>query len=189
MKKNSEISGEAFTKLLQWLADDVEEAGKKYLTLRNGVIALFRSRACLDAESLADEVMDRIAGKLSEGVEIQNPAAYVRRVAHYRYLEYHRNEANRFQPLDDEESAPPLIAEEPVETSTRLECLERCFGEMFPNERDLILRYYHSEKRARINYRSELARELSVGGAALRVRAHRIRLKLEACINQCEKKS
>ena len=45
--------------------------------------------------------------------------------------------------------------------------------------------YYQEERRAKIELRQELADSLQIPLNALRIRAHRIRARLEQCITQC----
>lgn len=49
----------------------------------------------------------------------------------------------------------------------------------------LILDYYRGEQRAKIEQRRRLAAERALTTNALKIRACRIRDKLEACINAC----
>ncbi len=51
--------------------------------------------------------------------------------------------------------------------------------------RELIIEYYQEEKRAKIDRRKNLAERLGVPLNALRIRAHRIRAKLEECVHEC----
>jgi len=65
------------------------------------------------------------------------------------------------------------------------DCLERCLEELSPDNRDLVLRYYQQERRAKIEHRKSLATELGIAVNALRIRAHRIRLVLQRCVRNC----
>jgi DNA-directed RNA polymerase specialized sigma24 family protein len=51
--------------------------------------------------------------------------------------------------------------------------------------RELVLRYYQDEKHEKISNRKLMARELGIGLAALRIRAHRIRSQLQKCVEAC----
>ena len=64
MKKHSEITQKDFEGLLDWLAPDREEAGKKYEEIRDGLIRFFRFKGCNDPEFLADETINRVASKI-----------------------------------------------------------------------------------------------------------------------------
>ena len=65
------------------------------------------------------------------------------------------------------------------------ECLERCLEQLPPDNRDLVLRYYQQERKAKIEHRKSLATELGIAVNALRIRAHRIRLVLQRCVRDC----
>jgi DNA-directed RNA polymerase specialized sigma24 family protein len=54
-----------------------------------------------------------------------------------------------------------------------------------PDNRNLVLKYYQEEKRARIDHRKRLAEKLGIAVNALRIRAHRIRASLEECVQKC----
>ncbi len=47
------------------------------------------------------------------------------------------------------------------------------------------MKYYHDEKRAKIDYRKQLADALGIPLNALRIRAHRVRISLEKCVKDC----
>jgi hypothetical protein len=49
----------------------------------------------------------------------------------------------------------------------------------------MIKHYYTADKRAKIDLRQQLAVEFGVSLNTLRVRALRIREKLQACVEQC----
>jgi DNA-directed RNA polymerase specialized sigma24 family protein len=53
------------------------------------------------------------------------------------------------------------------------------------DNRQLVLQYYQDEKRAKIEHRKRLAEGLGIALNALRIRAHRIRLNLLECVQQC----
>jgi DNA-directed RNA polymerase specialized sigma24 family protein len=55
--------------------------------------------------------------------------------------------------------------------------------------RELIVAYYREQQRAKIKLRKELAERLGIPLNALRIRAHRIRAKLEECVVNCLQQS
>jgi hypothetical protein len=81
----------------------------------------------------------------------------------------------------------PLIvdSEDKKITEKRLGCLDRCAGKLDALNRNLILKYYTGEERAKIENRRSLAEGLGITMNALSIRACRIRDKLEACVRQC----
>ena len=54
----------------------------------------------------------------------------------------------------------------------------------FRGSRELIERYYRSDAGEKIADRAALAEILGVSAGTLRIRAHRIRRMLEACVNE-----
>ncbi|MEM1181888.1 MAG: hypothetical protein AAGM22_26315, partial [Acidobacteriota bacterium] len=69
-------------------------------------------------------------------------------------------------------------------TDFRLHHLERGLEELSAEERSLILRYYGGEPRERISERRRLAEDLGIRANHLRIRAFRIRAKLEGWIRR-----
>lgn len=77
------------------------------------------------------------------------------------------------------ERADPEGAEE---SRHRLEVLQEAIDALSPEERELVVTYYQGSGRDRIRKRKQLARTLGISLINLRVRAFRIRAKLEAGI-------
>ena len=167
--------------LLDWLDPDRDQAGLQYESIRRGLIVMFNQRRCSRAEELADETINRVARKvrtLAQSYE-GDPRNYFFGVAKNVCLESYQ-----VRP-----ALPPgsVAATEPDDNESLYECLERCMEELPPENREIILRYYLGEKRAKINSRKELSQDLNLQPGALRVRAHRIRGTLEECIRRCMK--
>jgi hypothetical protein len=49
----------------------------------------------------------------------------------------------------------------------------------------MVLQYYQENKQAKIDHRKQLAAGLGVGLNTLRIRAYRIRARLEQCMDEC----
>ena len=64
-------------------------------------------------------------------------------------------------------------------------CLEKCLHKLSANSRRMIEQYYAEDKRAKIDLRKRIAAELGIGLSTLRLRALRVRDKLQTCIEQC----
>ena len=177
----SGLTKENFELLLSWLDPDADRAARKYEKIRHGLIRMFTSRGCADAESLADETIDRVALKLP-GIKTRyesDPVRYLYGIANRVYQECLRREKLPGLP-------PPPASDEGAEEAERLsECLSECLERLSPANRDLILHYYEAEKQAKINARSELAAMLGVPANALRLRVHRIRSALHKCMEEC----
>jgi len=76
-------------------------------------------------------------------------------------------------------------AAEAARREALLDCLDRCMRALPADDAQLILDYYRGEQRVKIEQRRRLAEERHLSANALKVRACRIREKLEACINAC----
>ena len=77
------------------------------------------------------------------------------------------------------------VADEPEPLEPRLVCLERCLGSLSAGDREMILHYYHGDKRSKIENRKRLTDLLQVPINALRMRALRLRERLQACVERC----
>ncbi|HSB10163.1 MAG TPA: hypothetical protein VLM38_11810 [Blastocatellia bacterium] len=69
----------------------------------------------------------------------------------------------------------------------RAECLKRCLEGHTPDNRELILQYYQGEKGAKIENRKKLSEKLKTPLNTLRMRALRLRERLQICVADCLK--
>jgi DNA-directed RNA polymerase specialized sigma24 family protein len=177
-KKLKELRQEDFDRLLNWLDSDAVSAGQIYEQIRWRLIAVLASRGCSLAEELADETIDRVARRVSDIQEtyVGDKAIYFLGVMNNVHHEYLRRPQ---LPRLVERSDNVEIKEE-----TYL-CLDNCLDKLAPHSRQMIERYYAGSKRAKIDARKLIARELGINATTLRLRALRIREKLQTCIQQC----
>jgi DNA-directed RNA polymerase specialized sigma24 family protein len=147
-----ELTKSAFDKFLECLDPDRDRAGEKYEQLRSRLISYFEWRDCPFPEESADETINRIVRKISRGQEIRDPATYIYGVARMLMLEIAKGQ--RKERAAFEEMAPPDRAEPQMEVDeSSVECLKRCLGELSPESRTLITRYYQGEKRGHVSRR------------------------------------
>ena len=171
-------------RLLTALDADPERASERYEALRLRLMRVFLWERQPDAESLADQAIDRVARRVNEGVDVVDVPAYAHRVAELILLEARRAGQRREAALDAHARlSPPDHSSAAVER--RHACLEACLARLEPEQRDLILRYYSADGRARIEQRDALAKAHGIPLGALRNRALRMREKLEECITAC----
>ncbi len=168
--------------LLAMLDPDREAAGQIYEDIRNRLIRLFALWGCTHPEALADEAFNRVARKAAEGLVLQrsNPYPYIIGVARHVFQEWLRRtqkENKIAESADWPPSAPP--EEEP---DLRLEHLRQCLETLAPDQKLLLLRYHQEEQR--ILSRKGLCDELGIPMNALRIRVHRLRKKVEACVEE-----
>ncbi len=178
-KKDRELTQEIFEQLLSWLDTDRDRAGVRYEEIRFQLIKIFVSHDCPDAEEMADDTINRVAGRIKDiaGTYIGNPAPYFYGVARMVYLEYLRR-----KPALPTNS----ISQETEDDERKYECLRQCIKGLTQKNRDIILAYYGEEK-INANRRKELAEQFELEPNALWVRAHRIRERLKDCVSKCLK--
>lgn len=178
-------TAQAFEKLLTSFSPDRNEAGRQYELVRLKLIRFFERRAVAAPEHHVDETLDRVMRRIDEGESISNLMAYFYKVALYIIMEGRKDQeqsrlAARAMPLQTVASQS-----ESVEESPRLRCFDRCLDGLPIESRILILDYYREEGRTKIQLRRQTAKELGIPLNALRIRAHRIRVSLETCVQEC----
>jgi DNA-directed RNA polymerase specialized sigma24 family protein len=166
------------------LDTNVERAAQAYEDLRKALHAFFNWRGAWAPDECADETLDRLAAKLEQGAPIADVRRFARGIARMVLLESFRRPEVR-APRADASELRHLPATVAVDPEPLRECLERCLGELPPESRDLILRYYVDQGRSKILNRRRLADELGTSESALRSRAQRVRDRLEGCIRAC----
>ena|SRR5580704_1053318 len=182
IKRNTTLTQEGFDRMLEWLAPrDRDAAGLKYEVIRKNITRNFARHGCTIAEELADEVINRVAERLSEILDtyVGDPALYFYGVANKVLLEYVRRKPD---PL-------PVPFPQPSENIERIHaCLEECLERIPTEHRDLITEYFQEDKRAKIESRKHFARRLGIGLNTLRTRAYRAKLGLRECVEKCLKR-
>ena len=110
-------------------------------------------------EDHADETINRIAKRVSEKEEIRNPAGYYLGVARMLLLEINRERIREQQALTD---MPITLfeSESSEDFDERIESLRSCLRHLSDESRQLILQYYHGEKREKIESRRRLSERL-----------------------------
>lgn len=189
-KSDWQLTGGALERLLDRLDPDRERAGERYESLRQTLVKFFDWRGAAAPDDCADETLDRLIRKLDEGAHIEEVGRYAHGIARLVLLEQMRDPLPRAALLEDVPSAPALVvAPAPVpvldtEIDAR-DCFDACLATLPADSRELILRYYVDERRAKIDARVELAKSLGITSAALRSRAQRVRDRLERCCGRC----
>jgi DNA-directed RNA polymerase specialized sigma24 family protein len=179
------LNQDAFDKLLVAFDADRETAGRKYLEIRNNLTRFFEWRGCSFPEDHADETINRMAKRVFEGEAILNHSGYAMGVARLLLLEINKGRQREQSALAEIGAAPDVYVAEDDDES-RLTCLRSCLQTLSPDNRELILQYYQGEKGEKIENRKKLLDRLGIPVNTLRMRALRLREKLQACVEECQ---
>ena len=181
------LTADTFTNLLVRLDPDRERAGERYEELRRTLTRFFEWRGAPFPEEHTDEVFNRLALKLSAGVDVNNLRAYCYEVARLVCLEALKGKDSKQTPLDPEHHDVAVVdrSAETREHETRLNCLEDCLASLPKESQELIVAYYQDDKRDRIERRRSLCASLGLQREALANRAQRLRDRLERCVKRC----
>ena len=178
------LDQEAFDKLLLALGDDRDRGGKKYLEIRSNLIRFFEWRGCPFPDDHADETINRMAKRVAEGEELLNPSGYALGVARLLVLEIVKGRQREQAALNEMTPNSEAYVEE-NDGQGRIECLRQCLGGLSAENRQLILEYYEGEKGDKIRNRKKLIERLGVPVNTLRMRALRLRERLQVCVEDC----
>jgi DNA-directed RNA polymerase specialized sigma24 family protein len=198
-KKDWALTHNALHQLLLWLDEGADSSGEKYLEMRRRLVAYFDRKNCLSPDELADETLNRVARRLEEEGAITGlaPAHYCYTTAKFVFLEYLRRIERHQVNLEDVPLSSPaasvLVASPAADDATapeaqRQDCFAQCLQNLEPDNRELIIQYYHGQQRTKIENRRAMAARLGITMNALSIRACRLRDRLEACVKGCMKR-
>lgn len=177
---------QSFEKLLAAFDSDRDEAGKLYENARAKLLRYFERYAIHDADECVDITLDRVMRRLDEGEVVANIMTYIYGVAsNVRMEEWKRQRQAREAQAETQRDMERKQQERVVDESPRQLCFDKCLAALPIESRVLILDYYSAERSAKIRLRRLLARTLGIEMNALRIRAHRIRVGLEDCVQKC----
>ncbi|HYW70113.1 MAG TPA: hypothetical protein VE961_03705 [Pyrinomonadaceae bacterium] len=175
----------SFAKLLARLDSDPQKAGDVYEELRRRLLRFFEWRSAPFPEEHADEVLNRLARKIDEGVIVQNVNSYAHEIARLVLLEAFKGPENLRTSIDETHFEVVVAPEDQTaERELRFDCLDECLDKLPADGRSLIVEYYR-EARDRINHRKEMSRRFGLNREALANRAQRLRDKLQQCVTRC----
>jgi len=179
------LTQEAFDDLLATLDPDRDTAANRYLEMRRNLVRLFEWRGCSTPDEYADETINRCAKKIGEGETIRDLATYSIGVARMLVREMGRERAKEAIPLDKAPEPRAVPLEPDGGDEPRVECLRHCLSQLSPENRDLILSYYQGDKGDKIQNRKGLTQLFGIPSHALRMRALRLRERLQLCAQNC----
>lgn len=172
-RKRGDLDRQLLDGLLEAFAqDDRELAGKRYEALRRKLLDLFAWERCESPDELTDELFNRLARKVSEGVSIPHMDRYSFGIARLLIQEHVRDRRRRETALREWR-----VVGGSSRDSDTLSAVEDCLAALPVESRGLIERYYAEDRAA-------LAREFGISVNALRNRALRIREELFRCVSK-----
>jgi DNA-directed RNA polymerase specialized sigma24 family protein len=177
---------QSFEKLLAAFAADRDEAGKLYENVRVKLLRYFERNGVSDTERYVDITLDRVMRRLDAGELVANIMAFIHAVASYVRMEaWTEQKQLRDAEVEIKQHTEQKQRDAVVSESPRQLCLDKCLNDLPLETRILILDYYSAERSAKIRLRRQMAERLGIEMNALRIRAHRIRLNLETCVQKC----
>jgi DNA-directed RNA polymerase specialized sigma24 family protein len=171
--------------LLLALGGNREGGSEKYLEIRTNLTRFFEWRGCPFPEDHADETINRVAKKVAEGEEILNPSGYAMGVARLLLLEIIKGRQREQSALTEIGTTTSEIYTDSDDGEGRIACLRNCLETLSPDNRELILQYYQGEKSEKIQNRKKLMESLRIPVNTLRMRALRLRERLQGCVEEC----
>ena len=179
-----EFTATAFERLLARLDADPDRAAEAYELLRQTLTRFFDWRGAHFPDECADEAINRLARRLDEGAEVDDPRGYALGIARLVLMERSRSPHLRQDELNEQTPAPPPATRADDEPHLH-DCLDTCLAALPDESRTLILEYYQDQRRLKIDRRVRLATERGLTAQALRSRAQRVRDRLERCVRGC----
>ena len=186
MKNSYELRQEQFDALLSLFSGDRDEAGEKYEQIRRGLVRFFHFKGCADPQRLADETINRVALKAGEFDHSKNikPVSYFYGFASNILLEYKRTSRKEVGLEDTQYRAAETDAEDAADDAKN-DCLQKCLEQLPADEKELIVKYYAREGRAKIELRKEMCERLNYTATALYTKIFRLKGILKVCIENC----
>jgi DNA-directed RNA polymerase specialized sigma24 family protein len=185
--RQRQITANHFAALLAALGDTANEPGIHYELLRSKLIFFFSRRQLQFPEDLADEVLDRLAHRLSEGIEIASPPAFALGIA--RHVAQEQNTKKPYTQAVDEafwNNVPAQLATHTEEEE--IAHMERCLKKLPKAEARLLKDYYLAATGNPMQVRKNLADSLGISANTLRQRVFLARQSLRACMTAIERK-
>lgn len=183
-KKKWVLTKEVLDCFLATLDPDRDKAGEKYEAIRLKLVKYFQWRGSDAPDMDADETINRVARRIWEGADISSLNAYIYGVAKLVDCES-RKRRNQKRDLEEASRLVAPAMEEGIGDPELRECFDRCLSHLTNDDRVTITEYYQFEKGEKIENRKKLAERFGISPNALRIKAHRQRIHLEACVRDC----
>ena|SRR5258708_37171366 len=178
---------ESLIKLLD--ADSEGPPGSGYQLIRQKVIKYFEWQRCIAAEELTDETIDRVARKIAAGQQIDNLNGFFYGVGRLVLKEYERAQLRQVRAFATLPTSTEDVIHDNEEEKPTFACRRKCLQDLPKAEHNLIVGYCKPDGRPKKERRQELAAKLGIKVENLRLKAFRIREKLDKCTDDCVKDS
>jgi len=190
-----ELTQETFERLIRSLHADEDAAVERYQRLHGRLILFFMRHRSYHPEDLADQVINRLASKLAEGLAIANIEAYALGIARLVVREEQARNIQRercYQELGSNESvAQRTLDEGEISYQSREDLMESQLAELPVAQRIMLERYHEGRGSRRIRERQKLAQDLGLSIGTLRKRIFDLqsllRIKLTRAASVAEK--
>lgn len=174
----------AFDGFLAMLDRDRDKAGEKYEYIRLKLLKYFQWCGSDAPDIDADETINRVTRRIYEGQDVYNLTGYIYGVAKLVHTESLKRRSH-LRVLDEGSLLELSSIAVEAQVVNYQECLERCLGRLSDEDREVITEYYRYRKTEKVDCRKRLAARLGISLNTLRVKMHRQRLNLEACVEKC----
>jgi len=163
--------------LLRWLDPDPETAGQELNRIRASIVKMLSSRGCIDADTEADVVIDRVAAKVKGIVSSYqgSPAKFFHGFARNILHECWDKQSKQIHAIPEVDPIP----------EEKIQCLEKCTEKLSSDQRYKITEYHRYDGQEKIKQRKLLAERFGLTLTALRIKVHRIGVILKPCIIGC----
>ena len=184
------LTPDAFDSLLSSLHPDREQAGRVYENLRRKLLEFFEARGSFIPDEHADETLDRVMRRLSEGEPVQDPSSYCYGVAKFVWKEALRARSREPIELNDNlhhssANSHAEIHQGRLSLEQRLDCMEVCLSSLADTTRSFIIEYFKEDDGTKITHRKHMAEEMNTSLNALRLRASRLKREVARCTEEC----
>ena len=159
--------------------------GAGYQLVRIKLIKYYEWQKCVAAEELTDEAIDRVARKVAEGQQIENLMGFFYGVARLVLKEYERAQLKHQRVVATLPRSTEEVDYDDEAPIPRLECGKKCLKELSDTDRNLIVAYCQPDGRPKKERRQDLAAKLGIKRENLRLKAFRVREKLDNCVADC----
>jgi DNA-directed RNA polymerase specialized sigma24 family protein len=180
MRQHWELTGEAFENLLAFLHPDRDTAGAVYLRLRAKLAKFFEYNGVPNPDDLADEVLDRLTRRITEGQSIQNVDAFAYGIARLVLVEFRRSKLRQGRALSALLYDLEIIVDD-RDLELRHHCLTHCLAQIMGERSEVLLEYFGSGSTGK----RELAARLNISENALRLLVFNSKPKLKKCVENC----